>query len=464
MNILDAARKTIAEHGMISGGDAVLAGVSGGADSLCLLHILICLREELGFTLTAAHLNHCLRGAESDADEQLVRKICEDWGVTLHVHRTNCADAAKALGIGLEECGRVLRYEFFGGLAAGGKIALAHTLSDRTETLLFNLARGTSLRGLRSIPYTRVVCNANVIRPLLDVTRAQVEEYCAKNGIAYTVDSTNADVKYARNRIRHNIMPEMRRINPHFELAFLRMFDAVSEDAEYLQAEAADLAAQAGEAAHIQTAPLIAAAPPVLHRALRKILSARGLPISRESIMRLEAVLPGGRASLGDGMCAVSRRGMLSFQAENPVEAKPWRLTMSLGENPIPTQPGGVFRTIECALIPANKLRETINSPNRKEKVAFALDYGIIKGIATFRGREPGDKIRIAGRGCSKSLRKLFGESGLDTRERQRRIILADDDGILWLEGFGVAERAQITADAREVLVGQLRQNTEEQN
>ncbi|MDR1410026.1 MAG: tRNA lysidine(34) synthetase TilS [Oscillospiraceae bacterium] len=327
MNTFDAVHESIARHMLIMPDDSVLAGVSGGADSLCMLHILTQLREKLGFTLTASHVNHCLRGAQSDEDEALVSRYCEDWDVPLQIRRVDCAAEAKTRGVGLEECGRALRYEFFRACSIShGKIALAHTLSDRTETLIFNLTRGASLHGLCSIPYARTDTDGTkwtvIVRPLLDITRGQIEEYCAARGIEYAVDASNTDIRYARNRIRHRVLPELRTINPQLEAATARTLQSLAADDIYLQNEAAALVENCrigffeGLDAHFETQRLLKAPIPIRSRALRQILADLGIQITADAIIRLESVLAGGRVSVGGGVLAACRRGILKFNRE----------------------------------------------------------------------------------------------------------------------------------------------------
>lgn len=175
--------ETIRKYELLKEGDRVVAGISGGADSVALLHCLAKGLPQYRLKLVACHVNHRLRGAESDRDEAFVRSLCSQYEIPCHVLSEDVAALAKERGTGIEECGRELRYRFFretaAGYGEGTKIATAHTLSDQAETVLFRLARGTGLRGLCGIPPMR----GAVVRPLLDVTRKEVERYCAENGL-----------------------------------------------------------------------------------------------------------------------------------------------------------------------------------------------------------------------------------------------------------------------------------------
>jgi len=268
MTLLQQARKA-----MLSPGDHVVIGLSGGADSVALLHWLCAMREELAIVLTAAHINHGLRGAQSDADEQFCRDLCAKWQVPLQIKHVKFEKFT-------EDAGRNARYAFFASFG-GGKIALAHTLSDRAETFLLNIARGTTLRGLCSIPPRRQLQIANckleieIIRPLIDCTREQVEQYCEEHALDYCTDSTNKDNTYRRNYVRNEVLPLLAWNPEHLR----RMFAALELDEIYLQEQAVQLD-------DVLQAPL-----PLKHRALRKMLADAGREPSQARMQELEKQL-----------------------------------------------------------------------------------------------------------------------------------------------------------------------------
>ena len=215
-----------------------IVGLSGGADSVCLLHVLQSL-DALPLHLTAVHVNHGLRGEEAARDERFCRQFCETLGVEFcSVHVGVPAESAKT-GEGHEACGRRLRYEAF-RKAAGedGYILTAHTADDNAETVLMHLLRGTGLSGLGGIPPVR----GNILRPLLSCTRADVERYCAKYDLTYMTDSTNESDLYLRNRVRREVLPVFKSMNPSVLEAFSRMTEAVRADEPYLKARAQEAA------------------------------------------------------------------------------------------------------------------------------------------------------------------------------------------------------------------------------
>ena len=226
------ALKTVEKYNMLSYGDKIVIGLSGGADSSALFHFLVSLREKYGLTIIACHVNHMLRGAEADRDESFVRSLCESEGVEFKLLRVDVAAIAQRNKESTEKCGRDIRYAFFDEIASscGGKIATAHTASDNAETVLFNMTRGCGIKGLCGIPPVR----DNIIRPLIEVTRSEIEEYCNRNGLKYVDDSTNFTREYTRNKLRLDVVKVLKEINPSFEATVSAMSDRMRIQAEHL--------------------------------------------------------------------------------------------------------------------------------------------------------------------------------------------------------------------------------------
>lgn len=218
--------------GALKKADCVIAAVSGGADSAALLTVLNILKEEFGYTLRACHVNHCLRGEESDRDERYVRFLCRRLEIPLYVRRVDVRQLAQRHE-SIEECARRVRYDFFGELNAlyGAVTATAHTASDNAETVLINMLRGTALTGICGIPAVR----DGMVRPLINCSREQTESFCKETLTDFVHDSTNDSDDYIRNRIRHRIIPALKDINPSIESAFARMCESVSYDDKYLE-------------------------------------------------------------------------------------------------------------------------------------------------------------------------------------------------------------------------------------
>jgi len=231
--LLDKVRKTIKENSLLNMGDSVICAVSGGADSICLLHTMLVLKSEYNLSLYVANVNHLIRGKESDLDSEFVKKVCRAADIECFYREYDVVKIARERKMGEEECGRILRYEFFDELSkklGNAKIATAHNLNDNAETVVFRLARGTSAQGLCGIKYKR----DNIIRPLLDISREEIEKYLRSNSLSWREDSTNQIPIYARNKIRLNVMPLLCEISSGAEQKIVSAARCIAEDNEFL--------------------------------------------------------------------------------------------------------------------------------------------------------------------------------------------------------------------------------------
>lgn len=450
----DKVLEAIHKYRLISPGDSLAVGVSGGADSVALLHFLKSVAAEWRLSLTALHLNHRLRGAESNRDEAFVRRLCWDWHISLVVKSAPVSETARARGLSLEEAARELRYEFFAHSAAGEKVATAHTLSDNAETVLLNLTRGTALRGLCGIPPARRAAGGGhvIVRPLLLCTRGEVEEYCGRHGLDYVNDSSNRDVHFARNRLRRDVTPVLLELNPGWYDNLAGTVDALREDADFLDglAENALERASAGADRYARDA-LLSLPDPVQSRAVLRLLRLRGIPVDRKRVAQVRELLEagtGGAQLSGSWLARADERSLtLLPAAEEAVEIQPIVLREPYGDAELPVFPG---KTLRIRVLDRSNFEETIN--NHANRFKNALDYDKIGKIVRIRQREPGDAIRIAGRGLTKSLKKLFNENAVPELQRQRMLVLAGGEGLLWAEGFGAAESAAVREDTRRVM------------
>lgn len=238
---IDKIRKTIECHNMISQGDSVVAGLSGGPDSVCLFHALCELKKELGISsIYAVHINHGLRGAESDGDERYVKELAASLGVECISFNYDVNKEAQSRGMSTEEAGRLLRYDAFEKVRRqknAQRIAVAHNLNDQAETIIMRIMRGTGIKGLAGIDYVR--SDGVVIRPVLDMSRSEIEDYCEVNGLKPRIDSTNNEPIYTRNKIRLNLLPAIvRDFNPNIVSALVRLGKQAAEDEDFISAEA----------------------------------------------------------------------------------------------------------------------------------------------------------------------------------------------------------------------------------
>lgn len=437
-------QETIRRYRMLERGDSVVVGISGGADSVTLLHLLVTMREEYALRLSACHVNHGLRGEESLRDQRFVEDFCASLDVPLYILEADVGRVAKERRISEEECGRQVRYDFFHERCeAGGKIATAHTLDDSLETVLFNLSRGTGLAGLCGIQPVR----ENIIRPLIGCTRAEIEEYCAQNGLSYVTDSTNLCTDYSRNRIRLTVVPQLERLGENLRQNAGRMTELLRQDADYLQRQTQDFLSRHRAGQGIEIAALRDAHPAIASRAVRMLLIENGFPYDKRHIdMALQMAREG--------------RGTLQMAADSYIEIRDgvlraWKKERAVNYFEKPLNFGktvlqdGIAVHIKLVEVPQRENLKNIHT----NMLRSCLDYDKIIGKVVVRQRLNGDKIRLWDRKITKSLKKLFQEKKLSASERAERILLADEQGVIWLEGFGCDERAAPDAGTSRLLI-----------
>ncbi|MBP9989284.1 MAG: tRNA lysidine(34) synthetase TilS [Ruminococcus sp.] len=428
-------REIIKKYNMPLNGRTVIAGVSGGADSMAMLNVLFSLKDEFNFKLIVCHLNHSIRGYEADSDESFVKKQCEKLNIECRTVKLNIPEMAKLQGKSEEECGRDARYEFFNSVCENALIATAHTLSDKAETLLFNLTRGASIKGLASIP----ACRDNIIRPLIECTREDVEKYCAENSIAYVTDKTNSDDNYSRNRIRLNVIPQLKKINPSFEKSVERLCSAVGEDEDYFSSVVDELIKNSKTQNGYLVENIISSHNAVKGRVIKRILlDEAGIVPEKIHIKMIEDILCGGKTEIIKNTFVQVKDGILKI---NPMQEEYFEWEFDFSELFANTPKG----KITAEIINKNDLPPKQIVHNR------VLDYGCVSGSLILRNRRAGDKFKTAGNNCTKTLKKLFNEKKID--DRNNALILADDKGIVWVEGIGCCERCKIKEDSKKILL-----------
>lgn len=422
--------KFMEKYRMLSPCDRVVAGVSGGADSLALLHFL---RFGCGMELelTAVHLNHLLRGEESLRDQRHVEEICAAWGVRLVVRQVDVAALAKQSGTGLEEAGREARYRLFEEITGeDGKIATAHTLSDCCETTVFHLARGSGLKGLCGIPPVR----GRIVRPFLSVTRAEIEQYCSENQIQYITDSSNEADQYSRNQIRHGIIPKLKELNPQAEASIGRLVETLREDEDCLER----LAAENERACRREGELLLEALsgePSIRKRVLMRWLKGHHVFYDFQTIDRISDIAAQGRGKLnlcGNVFCQ-AKDGHLFLS--KPEEAAPYfEFPLELRRYQMPSGDGYAFYEADRpAFLHIQELF--------KNSTYNYIDSSKIIGKLIIRQRRKGDKICIFPRNITKSIKKLCQEAKISLQMREKIFLICDERGIIYVEGLGLASR-----------------------
>lgn len=415
---------------MMPRGTKILCAVSGGADSMCLLHLLRSLENERGISVVAAHFEHGLRGEESLRDMAFVETWCRAQGIPCVSEHGDTRAWAAEQRLGLEEAARALRYAFLERTAERlgcSRIATAHTADDNAETLLMNLIRGSGGRGLAGIPPRR----GRIVRPLLETNRTEVEAYLAANGVPHVEDGSNESRAFRRNRLRREILPLLREMNPALNETLGRTAELLRRDEAFLDGLAASWLEEHFNGESLPLPALRALHPALGGRVVRAICPKSLSAAQTDAVLHFAEGselgfldLPGLRLRREQGRLYVSgESGEISFFPRVLI-------------------PGGTVELPELGLrVRAEKVSAAapeIHSPFKP----FCLSYEKIKGDIVVTARRPGDRMRPLGRGVSKSLKSLFLEAGMSQSERNRALVFRDEGGILAVSPLALDERA----------------------
>lgn len=481
----DEVLKWIRQEKLIERGDTVLAGVSGGADSVCLLLVLRKLRQEIGFTLSAVHVEHGIRGEESRADEAFTGQLCAGLSVPLRTFRVDVPGFAGLNGLGLEEAARTMRYDCFQKAAEEARqssgrvrVALAHHADDNAETVLFRMIRGSGLDGLCGMrPKRRLMEGVDVIRPLLGVSRADIEAYLKENAREYRTDRTNFDMEYSRNRLRRAVLPELEKINRQAVLHINQCAGYLCRLADYMEEKTgeafADCCMQREDGCCIGmerffTYPELIQTE-IVHRALTE-LSGGGRDVGRvhvEAVMKLFGQQVGRSVMLAHGITAkrtyggvVLRRaeemlsarqlaGQLAGQdaLENQVffVGEEERRRLEAGESVAVRLPGA---SLYLRILPNNRQ----NSKIQKKKYTKWLNYDKIKCDLQIRKRASGDYLTVDEAGHRKKLKDYFINEKVPQELRDKVWLLAEQSHIVWVIGGRISAAYKVTNDTKRIL------------
>ncbi len=435
--------RTIHEHQMIKNGDTVIVALSGGGDSTALFHFFFYRRQHLGITLRAAHVNHGLRGADSDADETFVTQMCAAYHVPL-----DCIRLAPPENPG-EAWGRQERYRFFDALAKkySAKIATAHTRSDNAETVLFNLARGANVHGAAGIPPMR----GAFIRPLLDISKADIEAYLSQNQLDFVTDATNFTNQYARNRVRHTVLPALETVHPGAENAIAKFAADMSELAAYLDAQAQQLLCKAQRKEPLHDAPsytakILASAPPAVRKAALRMLIAPWADPTAARICGADAAICAGTGAVQLSAAAIFSTAQGVARVISPGKSQnEWSYPLQEGAFTAPN--GIIFTVLTKSYEEFIKFQKGEQNPLKN-----VVDCDKIQDTPLFRTRKAGDTFRPQGRGVTKTLKALFSEAKLSASTREMLPVLACGSTALWVAGFGFADGLSPDANTTKIL------------
>ncbi len=445
--------RSLREHDLTRPGETVLLALSGGADSTALARLFASIAADWRLSLAGLHVNYALRGEDSEEDERFVRELAPRLGIRLAVRRTGPLGARR--GESLQMAARRVRYALLEEeqeRAAADRIATGHTRDDRIETLLLHLARGSGPRGLGAIPRKR----GAIVRPLLDFGRDEIESFLDGIGAPFRIDRTNLERGYDRNKIRLDLLPHAEAIlGRSLDRPLARAADILADIDSYLGAEAnAWLSRQGdlGEPGGVLSveASSLAALPRALAREVVRVLAERVAPAMPEpsfgrveGTLRLASGAGGGDAALGSG-CVVRREGDRLRFAPPGEEPAPFRANL-----PVPGEaalPGG------GRVVARSFARSEAAGPLPEGGDRVWLDEERVRPPLVLRSRSAGDRFRPLGAPGEKKLQDLLVDRKVPRSARARVPILEDADGILWVVGLAIAERARVAPGTARIL------------
>ena len=412
----------------------IAVAVSGGSDSVALLHYMLSQSKKYSFKVIALNVEHGIRGSASIGDSLFVKNLCEKWGVELLSYTVNCPNYAKKEKLTLEEGARKLRYECFYDAINNGKcdkVATAHHMRDNAESVLFNLFRGTSLSGVSGITPEY---NNKIIRPFLTISKQEIDEYIAKNGLEYVTDQTNFDNDYARNYIRQNVLPEIRKVFPEFEKSIWRFSTIAREQNEYLDKLAKEKLIIKDDAVKI--------ALPVDKVILSKasIFALKELGVKKDwtkshidAIEQLQSSLPGTKIDLLDGVIAIREYNEIVLYRQKELCEKV--IPFTLGKLEL----NGYALEIKKVAYPDNL------------KDGFYADLNKIPTSAVIRFRRDGDLFTKFG-GGTKPLAEYLTDVKIPLRMRDFIPVIADGNDVLAIIGVAISQKIKVDEKATQVI------------
>lgn len=484
----------IREQGLLEAGDHVIAGVSGGADSMCLLILLKKLTEEMELGLTAVHMNHHLRGEEADQDEAFVKEFCHDHGIRCVAVQADVKSFAQKQGLSIEEAGRIARYKAFRQLAdkishtadqgeanSTIKAAVAHHKDDNAETVLLNLTRGTGLKGLRGMPPMGERFGITVIRPLLCLGREEIEAWLKEEEVSFRTDSTNLEDEFARNKIRLHVLPELTSINSKASEHINEAAKSIVRAQEFIERESvkaiARMTDEREDGTYIDLNRFQELDVVVREQMVRDLAERIGGSLKDVGRVHIESVLSllekqtGKRVTLPYDVIAIRSYSNLIMRkataadklASNMTEYAKNKLVETFVNAPemeeeepaieefiidpshLPMEPVrfGLWdeMELELCLVHANPVnRQYLTAKNKYTK---AFDCAKIKGNLILRRPDPREEIRFFG--GSKTIKKFFTDEKIPQEQRDDVLVLSDEEEIMWIIGYRMSETYKIT-------------------
>jgi len=452
--------RSIRSQGLVPPAGRLVVAVSGGQDSVCLLYLLVRMREQLGVELHVAHLDHRLRGVESRADARYVAGLARRLGIPATVEERDVRAYHAAANVTLEEAAREVRYAFLAEVVrkeGASRVTVGHTRDDHVETVLMHILRGTGTAGLRGLlPVSRwhtTSGDITVVRPLLEVSRAETAEYCRRQRLRPRVDTSNFSLSPLRNRLRHHLLPVLREYNPRISGALVRIARIAGDDMAFLQQETDchwNAVVRMERRAAVFDKQRLLELPPglrrnLLRRALEEFLGSL-MDVEARHIEEMLAVLDapaGRRISLPAGLFFTVEydRYLLST---DPAALCPFPVLKGEHDLNVP----GVTE------IPGWRVETAVDTggQTRGGDLAVSLDATVVSGRITVRARRPGDRFQPLGMAEQKKLGEFMIDAHIPRSWRSRVPVVCSQGRIVWVVGWRIDDRAKATADTRKVL------------
>ncbi len=416
-------RSTLLKSGLIKSGDKILVGLSGGADSVCLTHALWSVKEEVGIEIMTAHVNHMIRGARAAHDALFASEFSRSLGLKCVTAEINIPKIAKVNALSEETAGREERYKFFAQTLERygfNKIATAHNLNDSAETITMNFMRGGALSGLSGIPAKR----GDIIRPLLGISRAEIEDYCRENSLNYVTDATNADDKYTRNRIRNTLIPFIERdFNPDFINGVTRNAEIIRAEDEYMSDTAKEEYRRIVKNHTVEISELLSCHTAVARRIVRLMISSRGDAAQADFVLKTlelaEKNKSGSYINLPGGKTARVEYGRLIIgDSDKP---RPFEYRLPIGAD-VSVPEAGIYVRADIAA-------------NRRDDGAQYFS-GVDENDLIIRSRRNGDYFYPAGMSGRKKLKDYFIDEKIPRSERDKTPIITSGADIVCIVGY----------------------------
>ncbi|MGV8983235.1 tRNA lysidine(34) synthetase TilS [Clostridium sp.] len=453
----------IKKNSMFDNGDKVIVAFSGGPDSTCLLYILNELKEKLGITIVGAHLNHCLRGLEADKDEEYARKTCESLNIDFYSRKVDINRISREKSISCEMAGREVRYEFFKELMTelnANKIALAHNANDQAETILMRIMRGTGIEGMVGIKPVR---DKIYVRPILHLSRSEIEKYCEENNIIPRIDKSNLEKIYARNKVRLELIPYMEKnFNTDIINTLNRLSDVLKVDNDYLENVSVKKYKKycvIDEQMVIISMNAFLEHDSIISRIIRSALlqvnhnlyNFEKIHIS--NIIELQKHNTGKAIMLPQNIVVENCYGNIHIRINTKVT--------KINDNQYPLNVNerniihSLNKVVEIDIIPKVQFTEVKGNNH-----IVYFDYDKIKGPITFRYRKHGDRFTPLGMKGNKKIKDFFMDLKVHKDKRDEIPLLCFGDDIGWVVGYRISEKFKVSKDTKNIL--QIRIESEE--